>query len=239
MDWLSFLVAGVMVYLAVFIFIAGLLYQTYRWLSMPKTNIRLGLFPKPKNKTARLIKLVKDSFIFPQALEVDRKMWFFAILFHFALFAVFAGHLRLVREFSFLFNILGNKGMEQFSFISGASMGIILTVALLYYFSRRFKSPYRDLSVPEDYLLLLLLMLVVTMGNHMRFVGDVDVADYRQYVHSLLIFKPRFNTGLSYSISKYSLVAHVFFANLLFIYFPFSKLVHAIGTFAANLIRSE
>jgi nitrate reductase gamma subunit len=239
MDWFSFLVAGVMVYLAVFVFITGMLYQIYRWLSVPKTNVRLGIFPKPKSKTARLLKLAKDSFIFPQAFEIDRKMWFFAILFHFALLAVFIGHLRLIQEFSFLFNILGNKGVERFAFISGGSMGIILTVALLYYFSRRFKSPYKDLSVPEDYLLLILLMLVVTMGNHMRFFGDVRVADYREYVHSLFVFKPAFNLGLSVSLSKYSLVAHVFFANLLFIYFPFSKLVHAIGTFAANLIRSE
>lgn len=129
--------------------------------------------------------------------------------------------------------------MNQFAYLTGSTFGIVLTVALVYYLIRRFATPYKDLSVPEDYLLLVLLLLIVTMGNHLRFFGDVQVSDYRAYVTSLLMFKPAFNAAIAASSIKWSLTIHVMLACIFFIYFPFSKLTHAIGTFAANLIRSE
>jgi nitrate reductase gamma subunit len=129
--------------------------------------------------------------------------------------------------------------MEQFSLISGGIVGIVLLVSLIYLLARRFKSPYRDLSTPEDYFLLILILLVVLMGDHLRFFGQVEVEAYRAYVHSLLTFSPEFSTELAESGTKWVLVTHVTLANLLLIYLPFSKLVHYIGTFAVNLVRSE
>lgn len=239
MDWFSYLVAGIMVYVAVAVFVLGMSYRIYQWFSVPKSSIKLGLFPKPSTAGARWFKVVKDALIFPQAIEVDLRMWFFAILFHFGLLGAFIGHLRLVHELTPLANALGAKGMDQLSALGGGTMGIIITVALAYYLLRRFASPYKDLSVPEDYLLLVLILLIVTMGNHMRFFGNIHTADYRTYVQSLLAFKPAFPAILAASSTKWSLVLHVFFANLLLIYFPFSKLIHVIGTFASNLVRSE
>lgn len=239
MDWFSYIVAGIMVYVAVAVFVVGMGYRIYEWLSIPKTGIKLGIFPKPSSGRARWLKLAKDSLVFPQTIEVDKKMWFFAILFHLGLLGAFIGHLRLLREWTPLVNLLGTKGMEQLGFLAGGSAGIILIIALAYYVIRRFASPYKDISVPEDYLLLGLILLIVIMGNHMRFFGHIPVADYRAYVHSLLVFKPAFTATLAASSTKWSFVLHIFFANLLFIYFPFSKLTHTIGTFAANLIRSE
>lgn len=239
MDWFSFLVAGIMVYVAVAVFALGMSYRIYQWLSVPKSNIALGIFPKPSSSSAKWLKVIKDALVFPQAIEVDWQMWLFAILFHFALLGAFVGHLRLIREFTPLAAALGVKGMDQLSALGGGTMGIILTVALVYYLFRRFTPPYKELSVMEDYLLLILILLVVTMGNHMRFFGDIHTADYRAYVQSLLAFKPALTANLASSSTKWALVFHIFFANLLLIYFPFSKLVHVIGTFAANLVRSE
>jgi nitrate reductase gamma subunit len=71
----------------------------------------------------------------------------------------------------------------------------------------------------------------------MRFVGHVDASEYRAYVGSLLAFKPSFTAVLADSSTKTALVFHILFANLLLIYFPFSKLVHVIATFPANLAR--
>jgi nitrate reductase gamma subunit len=178
-----------------------------------------------------------DSFIFPQALKADRTIWIFTILFHFALLGAFMGHLRLAHEFTPLLSLLGPEGMDQFALWSGGVMGVLLIVALIYYLFRRLASPYKEVSVPEDFILLFLLILVVVMGDHMRFIGKIHAADYRIYFQSLLVFKPAFPKVLADSPTKWALVFHVLFANLLFIYFPFSKLVHVIATFPANLAR--
>jgi nitrate reductase gamma subunit len=237
MDWFSYLVAGIMVYVAVAIFILGMTYQVYQWLRAPKTRIKTGVFPKPRSTATRWGRVALDSFTFPQAIKADRTMWVFTILFHFALLGAFVGHLRLIHEITPLFNFLGTKGMDQFAFWSGSVMGILLMVALIYYLFRRLVSPYKEISVFEDFILLFLLILVVAMGDYMRFLGKVHTTDYRAYLQSLIAFRPAFPKVLADSSTKWALVIHVLFANLLFIYFPFSKLVHVIATFPANLAR--
>jgi nitrate reductase gamma subunit len=164
-------------------------------------------------------------------------MWFFTILFHFGVLGAFVGHLRLLQEFTPLVSLLGPKGMDWFASWSGGFMGVVLIVGLLYYLLRRLNFPFRELSVSEDYILLILLILTVIMGNLMRFFGDIPVADYRTYLQSLLIFRPAFPEALAASSTKWALVLHVLFANLVFVFFPFSKLVHVIATFPANLAR--
>lgn len=238
MDWFSYLVAGIMVYLAAAIFILGMAYRVYQWLRAPKTRMKTGVFPKPTGWAARGFKVGMDSFIFPQVMKVDRSIWVFTILFHFALLGAFVGHLRLFRELTPLLNLLGPKGMDQFALWSGGLMGVLLMVCLAYYLFRRLNSPYREISVPEDFILLFLLILVVLMGDHMRFLGKIHAADYRIYFQSLLAFRPSFPPALANNSStKWALDIHVFLANLLLIFFPFSKLVHVIATFPANLAR--
>ncbi len=237
MDWFSYLVAGIMVYAAVAILVLGMIYRVYQWLGAPKARLKTGVFPKPGGGAARWGQVAVDSFIFPQALKADRTIWIFTILFHFALLGAFVGHLRLAHEFTPLLSLLGPEGMDQFALWSGGVMGVLLIVALIYYLFRRLASPYKEVSVPEDFILLFLLILVVVMGDHMRFIGKIHAADYRIYFQSLLVFKPAFPKVLADSPTKWALVFHVLFANLLFMYFPFSKLVHVIATFPANLVR--
>ena len=45
-------------------------------------------------------KLLKDTFVAPQSLEIEPALWTFAMLFHVAALAAFFGHLRLVHEFT-------------------------------------------------------------------------------------------------------------------------------------------
>ncbi len=237
MDWFSYLVAGIMVYLAVVVFVLGMTYRIYQWLGGPKTRVKTGYFPKPAATGARWVRVAADSFLFPQMIEFDRGIWVFTILFHFALLGAFVGHLRLIQEFTPLAHTLGSTGMEQFSLWSGGMMGLILIVTLVYYLFRRLAPPYKELSVLEDYILLILLILTVVMGDHIRFLGKVHIVDYRTYLQSLLALKPSFSPALAESSTKWALVFHVLFANLLLIYFPFSKLVHVIAAFPANLAR--
>ena len=228
-----------MVWVSVPFFLAGTAFQIYQWLRVPRSEMRLGIFSQKKVGTARWLKLGKDSFIFPQVLDIDRRMWGFVIALHLAGVALFIGHLRLIFEFTPLANALGSRGMEQFAFLTGGAIGIILVIAILYFLTRRIVSPNRAISAPEDYFLLILILLVILSGNYLRFFGDIPVTAYRQYISSLFSVNPYIPAVLASSTTKWALGAHVMFANMLFIYFPFSKLVHFVGSFAANLIRSE
>jgi nitrate reductase gamma subunit len=238
-DWFSFLVAGVLVYVAVAVFLGGSIYRVIRWRRTPKSPVRQGMFPHTENPVMRSLKLGKDSLVFPQVLDTDRWMWFFVIGMHLAGIGLFFGHLRLLFEITPLYNALGSGGMEKLSNWAGGAIGISLFIAFTYFLLRRFKSPYRELSVPEDYLLLVLILLLVMLGDHLRLTQAFDLATYRDYMSSLLHFKPSFPTTIAFSQNKWVLDAHVLTANMLLIYFPFSKLVHATGGFAGNLLRSE
>jgi nitrate reductase gamma subunit len=227
-----------MVYVAGAVFLGGSIYRVIKWLRTPKSKVRQGMFPRPKG-AARFLKLGKDSFVFPQVLDTDRWMWFFVVGMHLAGIGLFFGHLRLLFEFTPLYNAVGAGTMERMASWVGGAIGISLFIAFTYFLMRRFKSPYRELSVPEDYLLLLLILLLVLLGDHLRLTQPFELANYRDYMSSLLHFSPAFPTTIALSPAKWVLVGHVLTANLLLIYFPFSKLVHSIGGFAGNLLRSE
>lgn len=239
MDLFSLIVSGIGVYVAVAVLVFGMAWRIYQWRATPASPVKLGIFPKPKTPVARVARLARDTLLFPQSREIEPWMWLFAFVFHLALLGAFIGHLRLLHEFTPLAGAIGEAGMNQFAALAGGGAGILMTIGVLYWFGRRTFGPYKNLSVPEDYLLLALLLLIITMGNHMRFFGTVHAATYREWIQSLLVFKPAFPAELASSSIKWSLDAHMLFVDALFVYFPFSKLVHTIGAFASNLVRTK
>jgi len=239
MDWFSFLASGLGVYIGLAVFTLGMAWRVWEWSRTPKSAVRLGLFPKPATGFGRFGKLLKDTFIAPQSVAIATGVMIAAFAFHFAALAAFVGHLRLVHEFDALVAVLGIEGMNTFAAWSGGTAGIIMLVAVLYWIGRRTFGPYRKLSSPEDYLLLALLLGIVIMGDHLRFVGDLHAATYQAWFASLMAFKPAFPPELADSSTRLALNWHMLFVDAFLIYFPFSKLTHAIGAFATNLVRSS
>jgi nitrate reductase gamma subunit len=239
MDTFSLIVSGWGVLVALAVFTGGMAWRAYTWARTPRTPVRLPMFPRPKSAAGRLARLLTDTFVAPQSAEIEPRMWAFAMLFHVAALAAFVGHLRLVHEFTPLVAVLGADGMNAFAGIAGGAAGIAMLVAVVYWLSRRTFGPYKALSVPEDYFLLVLLLLVVVMGDHMRFLGDIHGPTYIEWFQSVLAFRPAFPAELAESPTRLSLDLHMLFVDALLIYFPFSKLTHAVGAFATNLVRTE
>ncbi len=226
-----------MVYLAVATFVLGLLVKFIIVLSSPKPAGTYAVFPK---RPLRFIGAVGEAFIVPVAFRKDKLFWLMIIAFHGAFLLLFLGHLELIREFIFL-QIIPHK-----VFLGAGFVGIVLIVSVLYFLFRRFTSPWREISVPEDYLLLLLLFLTFIFGSHMSLASrygiagfDIPLDAYREYLSSLFTRNPAISQGIIASPHYVLVVLHVFFANLFLMLFPFSKMVHSVFIFAAQLIKRK
>lgn len=229
------------VYLTAVVFFAGMGVRVYQWATTPRSPVPLGMFPKPATTGGRVAKMLKDTFLAPHSARIEPAMWIFAMAFHVAALGAFIGHGRLLAEFPVLPEILGEEGMNSFAAWSGSIAGSLMLVGIIYWIARRTFGPYKNLSVPEDYLLLALLLGVVIMGDHMRFIygGTIHADTYREWFVSLLRFRPQIPEKILASNVGWSLGTHMLFTDLFLMYFPFSKLVHAIGAFSTNLTRSE
>jgi len=239
MDTFSFIASALGVYVGLGVFTAGMAWRAWQWVKTPKSPARFALYPKPTTGAGRLGALLRDTFVAPQSFKVAPGVMIAAMAFHLAALAAFVGHLRLVHEFTPLVELLGDEGMARFAGISGGFAGIVMLLAVIYWIARRTFGPYKALSTPEDYLLLFLLLGIVVMGDHLRFVGAIHGPTYIEWFQSVLSFKPAWPTEIAGSGEMWALNWHMLFVDAFLIYFPFSKLTHAIGAFATNLVRSS
>lgn len=239
MDTFSFITSALGVYIGLAVFTVGMAWRIWQWSRTPKSAVRLGMFPKPVTSGGRLGKLLSDTFVAPQSFSIAPGIMIAAMAFHLAALAAFVGHLRLVHEFTPLVNAFGMEWMNSFAGLAGGFAGIVMLIAVLYWIGRRTFGPYRMLSTPEDYLLLFLLLGIIVMGDHLRFVGDIHAPAYIAWFQSVLRFQPTWPAEIAGSGEMWALNWHMLFVDAFLIYFPFSKLTHAIGAFATNLVRSS
>ena len=225
-----------MVYAAFFILVFGIIFKLLAVFIAKKFNGSLAVYPR---KLPRPVGIAAEAFLVPAAWRNIKIFWFFIILFHIAIILLFLGHLELIKEFKII------QIIPHDICLGAGFVGITVIISLLYFLFRRFKSPWREISVPEDFIILLLLFVTSVIGTHLH-MGErykmaqfgVGAGIYREYFASLLAFKPAIPDGISGS-PHYVLVAlHIFLANLVLMMLPFSKMVHMIFTFLSlNLKR--
>jgi nitrate reductase gamma subunit len=223
-----------MVYAAFAVFIIGTVIRLVKMFREPKHPATLQIFPERRPKW---LWAVHDSFLLPTVRRHNPTMWVFLMAFHVCFLLLIIGHLELIREFR-IFQVV-----EHEVFLGRGFVGLITSMALLFFLFRRFVSPYRDLSVPEDYYLLIILFLTVLFGSQMDWArrwyeySDVSVEDYRVYLSNLFLLKPTLPVGITMSGHSFMLVLHVFFANLFLMFFPFSKIMHSFVSLPMNKMR--
>lgn len=234
METIYFIVLVPMVYLACIIFIIGLILRLVKVFGAPPNPTSLNMFPQ---KSSGWLHVLSDTFLFPTIRRHKPRLWVFLMIFHIALLLLFLGHLELFSDFRIL------QVIEHEVFLGHGFVGLAILVCVIYFFLRRIKSPVRELSVPEDYFLLLLLLLTAIFGSQMDWgrtwygYGELSVEDYREYLMNLITFRFEVPYMVNSAGHSFMLVLHVFFANLLIMYFPFSHLMHAIFSLPMNKLR--
>jgi len=234
LQTLYYIILVPMVYLAVGVFILATTIRIVTILKEPKHPTTLQIFPE---RRPTWLWALHDTFLFPTIRRHKPLLWVFVMGFHILLVLLLIGHLELIADFA-IFQIIPHE-----IFLGSGFVGLLLSVCVLYFLFRRFRSPVRELSVPEDYYLLILLFLIVIFGSELDWArrwyeyGDMTPEDYRTYLFSLLVLKPELPYNVTFSGHSFMLVLHVFFANLFLMVFPFSQLMHSILTLPMNKLR--
>jgi nitrate reductase gamma subunit len=223
-----------MVYFSFMVFILGTAARLVKIFQEPAPPGKIQVFPE---KQPSWLWAIYDTFLFPAILKRKPVFWVFLMLFHISFLLLLIGHLELFQKFS-AFQIIPHE-----VFLGKGFVGLILTLCLLYFLFRRFSSPVRELSVPEDYYLLILLFLTVIFGSEMDwartwyYYDTISVDNYRKYLFSLLTLKPELPYELTSSGHSFMLVLHIFFGNLFLIFFPFSHAMHSFLSLPMNKLK--
>ncbi len=245
-------------YIAVLIFIVGFIYRVMDWASSPVPFripttcgqqkslpwIKQNKIDNPFTTGGVIIRMMLEILCFrslfrntrmslnegPKISYVWEKwLWLAALAFHYSFLTVLIRHLRFFLEpvpvcIQWLEKIdgffqIGLPGL----FISGA----VLLAAVTFLFLRRIYLPQmRYISLAADFFPLFLIISIAITGILMRYFTKVDVVGIKELAMGLASFHPVIPEGIGVLF-----YIHLFLVSILFIYFPFSKLMHMGGVF--------
>jgi nitrate reductase gamma subunit len=203
------------------VFVAAMLSRLWTWKKLPQPG--MTLFPtSPKGTTAGVL---KETLLFPSLFKSDRFLWAISWLFHAMLALIIIGHLRVVTDFPWLWSAL-NIDADTMSTAVGGAAGVMILLMLVLLIGRRFVTTrVQEISSPGDYFAVFLILAIVITGNGMRLAGHFDLAASRQYFASLVMLQRPMVPENGWFL------AHLFLAQVLLIYMPFSKIMHFGGVF--------
>lgn len=239
MDVLRFIVGGVLPYLAVAVFVGGMIHRIMVWRKLPSPPITL--FPAPPDERSNTINTFKEALFFRGLFRSDRALWVSAWGFHVVLALIAIGHLRVVADVDGLFMRMGlsESGIEAMSAGVGGAAGILVLIAAVALLARRFFiRRVKEVTEVPDILALLLIGTILVTGNMMRFGAEhFDLALTREYFASLATFG---GAGGAEVLGNNVFLTHLALGLALVMIIPFSKILHFGGIFFTHqLIRKH
>jgi nitrate reductase gamma subunit len=225
-----------MVYLAVLALVAGVVWRIVVILRSPAQPYPLTLYPTSR---WRAFAAFRDAFGMRQVREHKPFFWVFLVIFHISFLLLILAHLDIIPALRML--PASSKHM-----LGAGSVGVVLTVSVLYFILRRFRSPVREISTPGDYLLLLLLLFLFLLGDMMSWANSwgahgfvMTKKDFAFYFDGLARFTFADPRAVLHGSHYHFVVLHVVLANIFFIVLPFTKVAHTFFTIPINLLRRK
>jgi len=219
MDLLLYFVGIVMPYLAVAIFIGGLIFRVAKWLSS-YVPVRIPLTPAPITRVGVVTRLGTEFIAFRSLFKANKKLWFSGYLFHVLLGITFIVHLLNIYLYPGFKGVVDSFWFDKLATFSGILFGFSLAYLIL----RRIFLPHiRMISKLSDYVILILIFILILLGNYTRTFGGVNLDEVRNYMMSLVYLQPILPPNNIYFL------LHYVFAMIFLMYIPFSKVAHLIG----------
>ena len=235
MDTVRFILGGILPYIAILVFLAGMSLQVFKWWKLPSPP--MTLYPSAEGKVGAY--LLKELVFFRSLFTGDRVLWVLAWGFHVVLALIFVGHFRVFTPVDDLFMRMGmsEAQVQAMSGGAGGAAGVVILVTAVVLFVRRLAlQRAREITGFMDYLVLLLIGSIVFTGDLMRFGSEhFDLATTRAYFYQLFTFSgaasaPVLETTFS--------LAHMTLAFLLIMAIPFSKILPLGGfLFSPHAVR--
>lgn len=257
-EWLF---GVVIPYFAVIIFFVGIVYRVVQWGKLPVPFripstcaqqkslpwIKYGYAEKldnPVSNAGVIGRMILEVLCFRSLFRNTRMeygggggirykpakwLWLAAIVFHYTFLVVILRHLRFFTDPMPFFVPIIEKvdGFFQFYLPVVYQSGLLLGAALTFLLLRRLLDPkVRYISLPADYFPLFLILAIAQTGILMRYVLKADVVSIKELTMGLVTLQPTIPEGISVLF-----YIHIFLVSVLFMYFPFSKLMHMAGVF--------
>ncbi len=207
------------------IFVIGVVLRIYQYATTPQP-IKIMLTPAPLTKSGAFIRVLGEVFFFKSLFKSNKSTWIFGYLFHISFFLLifmhFLRHFIYSNPLPWWYNIFVNIGIV---------CGIIMVLSLFLLLMRRvIIERVKFISLFQDYLILILLMLIGLAGLSLNYVltpSALTVVDNRldPYMNGLLTFQFTNIPSNPVFLIHYTLVM------LLVLYIPFSKVMHFVGIF--------
>ena len=208
-------------YVAVIIFVAGVGFKISQYAKTP-APLKVPTMPAPLTRQGVALRLFTEVVFFKSLFRANKWIWVLGWMFHFALLLVLLRHLRYFVDLSspiwFWVTLIQPFGKyAAFAMLAGL-VGLLV---------RRFTvERIRYISLPSDYLMLALLLLIGISGSMMTFVAHTDIVQLKDFIGGVMRFD--FSKQMP---NDFVLMVHLSLVFILMIIFPFSKLLHAPGIF--------
>lgn len=216
-------------YVTMAVFLLGMTWRISHWLKGAKTEIRPFLVASPKPGIWK--DALAEICVFRSLFKTDRKLWASTWVLHVCIVLLLAGHLRAVVELGFLIDLfrMDPAGFSRAADLAGKAVGVVVGTAALCLLARRLLAPaVREISTIEDYLVLVLLLLVVLSGLALRFAAEFDLNASRAYFRAILSLEPA-------AVPRHPLfLLHFVLGQVLVMTIPFTKFMHMPGVFISK-----
>ena len=234
LDKLYYFIMVPLVYISVIVMIVGIIAKIVSIVRAPIPAFSLKTYPAKKHP---FFAALADTFGMPMIRKEKPLFWFFLMMFHIGIFFLFFGHLDL-------FPGVNLMPPESRHMIGAGAVGLSVTIPTFYFLFRRFKGQERHISVPSDYLLLLLLLFIFLLGDMISWGNSwtangfvMTKADFKNYFGILKSFSFADPRTVLHGSHYHFVVLHVFLAELFMMILPFTKIVHTFFSLPLNLLR--
>src|SRR3989304_6607410 len=104
-ELVKILVGVVLPYVAVLVFLAGMIYRLYTWKKLASPP--MTLFPAPPTEARNTLNTLQEVLFFKSLFSGDRVLWCFAWAFHAVLALIVLGHFRVFTNVDAILRAVG------------------------------------------------------------------------------------------------------------------------------------